>query len=136
MDVKTCLHCKRSIRGRADKKFCNESCRNTYNNQVYSETLKVILSVNTILRKNRRILHHLLGTSSNSAVVNKELLNQKGFQFNFFTGQLLTCSGQIYHCCYNLAYRLFTSDNVEIINISPLQPFVPIDPDYRQPHQQ
>ena len=34
---KNCLECGTRIIGRADKKFCNDSCRNSYNNKFNKE---------------------------------------------------------------------------------------------------
>jgi len=30
--VRKCLHCDHVLKGRTDKKFCDDYCRNTYNN--------------------------------------------------------------------------------------------------------
>ena len=35
---KKCLECKDPIIGRADKKFCSDQCRNTYNNKLNSDS--------------------------------------------------------------------------------------------------
>ncbi|RYF12576.1 MAG: DUF2116 family Zn-ribbon domain-containing protein, partial [Flavobacteriales bacterium] len=32
-----CLDCNTEIKGRADKKFCDDQCRNNYNNRRKSE---------------------------------------------------------------------------------------------------
>ena len=31
-NIKSCLHCNRPLHGRADKKYCDDACRNNYNN--------------------------------------------------------------------------------------------------------
>ena len=31
--METCLECGEKIIGRSDKKFCNDACRNSYNNK-------------------------------------------------------------------------------------------------------
>ncbi len=60
MTVKNCLACERPIKGRTDKKFCDDSCRNNYNNRLNSDATPLIRNINNILRKNRRILLDLL----------------------------------------------------------------------------
>jgi hypothetical protein len=31
-EIKKCLACNKTLRGRADKKFCDDYCRSNYNN--------------------------------------------------------------------------------------------------------
>jgi len=51
-----CLDCQEPLKGRADKKFCNDLCRNNYNNRLKSESNNLVRRINGILRKNRNIL--------------------------------------------------------------------------------
>lgn len=53
---KTCLACDKPLKGRLDKKFCDDYCRNNYNNRLNSDQSNYVRNVNNILRKNRRIL--------------------------------------------------------------------------------
>ena len=34
MEKRNCLECKDPVKGRIDKKFCSDYCRNAYNNSV------------------------------------------------------------------------------------------------------
>ena len=52
-----CLACEKPLKGRIDKKFCDNECRNDYNNERYRLEQKVVLDINKILRKNRKILN-------------------------------------------------------------------------------
>ncbi len=54
-----CLECKTPIKGRADKKFCNDNCRNEHNNKVNKDSKNLIRNTNNRLRKNWRILEKL-----------------------------------------------------------------------------
>ncbi len=54
-----CLECSEPLRGRFDKKFCGDSCRNVYNNRVNGNVNNYVRNVNNVLRKNRRILDSL-----------------------------------------------------------------------------
>lgn len=38
---KKCLECGEKIVGRADKKFCNDYCRNAYNNNLHKDSKKL-----------------------------------------------------------------------------------------------
>ena len=57
---KLCLECDEPLFGRVDKKFCNDQCRNAYNNRVNKITNDFVRHVNVILRKNRKIIASLL----------------------------------------------------------------------------
>jgi hypothetical protein len=50
---------RHSAHGRADKKFCNDLCRNNYNNQLNSNSYNLVRNINNILRRNRRIIEEL-----------------------------------------------------------------------------
>ena len=51
-----CLDCGEAVKGRTDKKFCDDSCRNNYNNRLKSENGIVFNRINSILKKNRTLL--------------------------------------------------------------------------------
>ena len=48
---KECLECGTKLMGRADKKFCNDQCRNSYNNNINKDANEYVRRVNVILRK-------------------------------------------------------------------------------------
>lgn len=101
---KHCLDCGKVIRGRQDKKFCDDACRNNYNNKQNSDHTNYIRNVNNALRKNRRILAELLTGQNETAKVKRERLAEKGFQFNYHTGTYLTQKQQVYIFCYEYGY--------------------------------
>jgi hypothetical protein len=113
MTVKNCLACDRPIKGRTDKKFCDDSCRNNYNNRLYSYSIPVVRNINNILRKNRRILEDLLsGVEKKVLVVERQKLVEKGFQFEYFTEQYLPHKKEQYYYCYDYGYRSIDSEKV------------------------
>ncbi len=102
---KTCLHCGHTIRGRSDKKFCNDFCRNNYNNQLKSETSdNYVRNVNNALGKNRRVLKSLLPEGEEIAKVHHDKLVQEGFHFKYHTHQYKNKKGQVYSFCYEYGY--------------------------------
>jgi hypothetical protein len=106
MTVKNCLACERPIKGRTDKKFCDDSCRNNYNNRLNSDASPLIRNINNILRKNRRILEELLsGLEKQVLVIEKQKLVEKGFQFEYFTEHYSTKENEQYYYCYDYGYR-------------------------------
>lgn len=96
------MDCGQEIKGRADKKFCSDQCRNNYNNQLNSDSNNYVRNVNHILRKNRRILTLLNPT--NKIKIHKVKLTEKGFNFNYFTNTYTTQKGQTYYFCYDEGY--------------------------------
>jgi len=99
---KVCLECGEKIKGRADKKFCSDQCRISYNNKLNSDETNYVRNVNNILRKNRRILMALNPTGKTR--VSREKLNEKGFDFGYFTSQYKTKEGAVYYYCYEQGY--------------------------------
>lgn len=99
---KVCMECGEKIKGRADKKFCSDQCRISYNNKLNSDDTNYVRNVNNILRKNRRILMTLNTTGKTK--VSRDKLNEKGFDFTYFTSLYKTKEGGIYHYCYEQGY--------------------------------
>ena len=105
---KQCAECGETIKGRADKKFCSDLCRNSYNNKLNSDANSFVRNVNNILRRNRRILSEL--TPDEKAKVHKSKLADKGFNFNFFTNTYTTQKGAVYYFCYEHGYLKLEND--------------------------
>ncbi len=99
---KRCLECEEELFGRIDKKFCSDQCRNAYNNKSLREENNYIRSVNSILRKNRRILAKL--NPKGKAKVHRDQLLKKGFSFNYHTDLYKTKENKVYHFCYDQGY--------------------------------
>jgi predicted nucleic acid-binding Zn ribbon protein len=97
-----CLECGEKIIGRADKKFCSDQCRISYNNRLNSDETNYVRNVNNILRKNRRVLMDLNITGKTR--VSREKLSEKGFDFNFYTSTYTTKEGAQYFYCYEQGY--------------------------------
>jgi len=106
MTVRNCLACNRSIKGRTDKKFCDDSCRNNYNNQLNRDATPLVRNINNILRKNRRILVDLLeGCEKPVKVIDKQKLLEEGFRFDYFTERYTNEKAEEYYYCYDYGYR-------------------------------
>ncbi len=101
---KNCLACNKSIRGRTDKKFCDDYCRNAYNNQLKSGSNNTVRNINNALRKNRRILEELLQPNEKMVKINREKLLHHGFQFKYLTHTYTNQKGNAYHFCYEYGY--------------------------------
>jgi len=101
--TRKCPECGDEIIGRADKKFCSDQCRNTYNNRLNTEASNTVRNINNILRKNRRILQEL-NKQSGKTMVTKDTLLSSGFNFTYHTHTYTTKKGDVYQFCYEQGY--------------------------------
>jgi hypothetical protein len=116
IQMRNCPACGNIVKGRADKKFCNDYCRNNYNNQLNSDTVNYVRNVNNILRRNRRILEEILqGEEKKVITKSKAELIKKGFHFDFFTSIYITREEQAYYYCYEYGYTLTEKENCLIV---------------------
>lgn len=107
---KTCLECGKTFKGRVDKKFCDDWCRNAYNNKLNSDNTTYVRNVNNILRKNRRIIQELITADAETAKATKAKLHQKGFNFTYFTNTYINKKGATYFFCYEFGYLPIEGD--------------------------
>lgn len=105
-----CLNCNKPLKGRSDKKFCDDSCRNNYNNQLKSIVNNQMRNVNNVLGKNRRILESLVPEKEEMGKANKEKLLRLGFQFKYVTHLYTTKTGKTYYYCYDYGYLPLEND--------------------------
>lgn len=101
-----CRSCGKPVQGRSDKKYCNDFCRNEYNNLHSVSNTVYMRRVNYILRKNRNILLSMIPASAQQVTVSKEKLLVAGFYFALITNVRLTKKGLVYQC-YDFEYQLF-----------------------------
>jgi len=109
-DTATCLNCKKTLKGRTDKKFCDDYCRNSYNNQLKASKNNLVRNINNALGKNRRILESFFISEEEIAKTNKGKLLEKGFQFKYMTHTYTNKKGNIYFFCYDLGYMPLDND--------------------------
>lgn len=105
-----CLSCNKPVKGRTDKKFCDDYCRNNHNNQLKSGNSNLVRNVNNALGKNRRILESLLAPGEEMTKTTKEKLLQRGFQFRYITHLYTNKKGNTYFFCYDLGYLPLEND--------------------------
>jgi len=103
-----CLECGEPVKGRSDKKFCNDYCRNAYNNNINKESKNLIRNTNNRLRKNYKILSELNTTGKTKATRTK--LIDHNFDFNTFTSIYTTKTGNVYYYVYNQGYLKLDND--------------------------
>ncbi len=105
-ETKICLACGKPLKGRADKKFCDDYCRNNYNNQQKAKGnhSAYVRNINNSLLKNRRILESLKGDKEEHVKASKEKLAELGFSFKYITHTFKNKEGKIYYWCYDYGY--------------------------------
>lgn len=114
MEVRKCLECHTEIRGRADKKFCSDYCRNAYNNQLNKDSKNLVRNINNRLRKNYRILDSFELKDGKTRTTKNRLLD-RGFDFEYHTNRYTTKKGTTYCFVYDLGYLPLENDYYMIV---------------------
>lgn len=111
-EQKNCLACGKPLKGRIDKKFCDDYCRNNYNNQqkAKSNYSSLVRNINNALLKNRKILESILPEGEETAKASRDKLQRLGFHFKYITHQYTTRTGKVYYYCYDLGYLPLDGD--------------------------
>lgn len=109
---RTCLACGAVLRGRIDKKYCNDYCRNNYNNLQKQQAVppSLIKDINNSLLKNRKVLASLLPDDEDTAKATKDKLLRLGFHFKYLTHVYTTQTGKKYYYCYDYGYLPLDND--------------------------
>ncbi|MBK1438785.1 hypothetical protein JHJ32_02195 [Parapedobacter sp. ISTM3] len=110
---KKCLDCGEPLAGRADKKFCDDACRSNYNNRRNAEENGYLRRVNSILKRNRKILETL--NPEGKVKVRWKTLVSAGFNFDYITDMYETNNGSQYRFCYEYGYLLLDNDEVLLV---------------------
>lgn len=112
METKNCLACSALLRGRADKKFCNDYCRNNYNNRLKQKSgqHRLVKNINTALLNNRKVLATLLPAQQELTKAAREKMLHLGFHFRYFTHHYITKTGKTYYYCYDYGYLPLEND--------------------------
>ncbi|MEQ9404747.1 MAG: hypothetical protein RIM99_14235 [Cyclobacteriaceae bacterium] len=113
MKNRKCEECANLIFGRADKKFCDDNCRNAFNNRINAPATNFVRNVNNTLGKNRRILVDL--NPHGEAKIHRDKLLKKGFDFEYYTSSHTTKSGDTYRFCYDQGYLITEGGTVLLV---------------------
>ena len=103
MKTRLCIRCGELITGRADKKFCKESCKSLYHYQHSQEKEESLFKfIDKQLKTNRRILKDF--NKAGKATVRKQVLIDEGFNPKFFTHYWKNKKGDVYLFCYEYGF--------------------------------
>lgn len=114
MESKVCLECGVPVKGRADKKFCSDYCRNAHNNKLNKDSKNLIRNINNRLRKNYRILDSFTLKDGKTKTTKNQLID-KGFSFDYFTHLYTTKKGTTYFFLYDLGYLPLENDYYMVV---------------------
>jgi len=104
---RSCKACGSSLKGRSDKKFCHDYCRNAFHNEKRSAQPwhEQVRRINRILWRNRQALESLLPPAEIEIRVHRDQLLESGFRFRFLTDMLTDHKGARWQGCYDLALK-------------------------------
>jgi len=111
-----CHSCVQVLYGRLDKKFCDDGCRNNFNNLQNSIQNKEIRIINRVLKRNRAILLAILSLGKKPTIVGKEYLLLEGFNFRYRTHQGVGSDGQSYQICYDVGLVSLNNWDYQIVH--------------------
>lgn len=111
-----CMFCNKPVKGRIDKKFCDDWCRNAHNNRRYSQTSTFVRNVNSILRRNRQILETIIPDGKEITKTPRKKLAEKGFNFQYITHTHTTKKGLTYFFCYEYGYLSIEHDYCLVVS--------------------
>jgi hypothetical protein len=111
MNNQLCPVCKSLIIGRTDKKYCCDQCRALANNEKKMKAQQILLTTNSLLRKNRTILKTLC--PQGKSTVRKEVLMAMEFRPDLFTSIFVTSKKQVYYLVYDFAFSPIMEGEIE-----------------------
>ncbi len=113
MELQFCMECKKILKGRSDKKFCDQKCKNNHYNE-FRRTRQPFRfkQINRILIHNRNVLKSLFEKYPLKNV-SKEQLNEAGYLSSYFTNSSFDS-----FYCYDYGFRITNDDCVELIRVN------------------
>jgi hypothetical protein len=112
---KKCKICSKKLLGRKDKLFCSIKCKNYYHTNLRRVTKIASLKIDRILHRNRSILLEIMGKNSKQKKIDRIILEQKKFRFNYLTHFYINKNGKTFHWIYDFAWMAFSDDEVLVV---------------------
>ena len=98
-----CKYCNKELRGRTDKKYCNLHCKSAYQYQLSKEQPERFYNiVDNQLKLNRKILKEF--NKGGKVTVRAALINELGFDANYFTHFWKNNKGEVYLFVYEYGF--------------------------------
>lgn len=120
MEARICQFCNEPLKGRQDKKFCDDACRSAFNNKINCNQTNTMRNINNVLRRNRRILEALLTQVKDTKTkVSEKKIQELGFIFNFHTHTQTSKTGAKYFFCYDYGYMPLNNNYLIVVKSKP-----------------
>lgn len=113
--IRSCIACNKPVSGRSDKKFCNDYCRNDFNNARKADNPAIIKNINRVLARNREIMHSFFRGNETRRKIDRDKLIAEGFRFKYHTHKMINKKGIAYYFCYDTGYVSVDDDHVLVI---------------------
>ena len=112
---RACVYCGKAVRGRSDKKFCDDYCRNNHNNRLKADENNFVRNIIHALKKNRRILMEILPPEEEMVKTSRNTLVEHGFHFRYLTHTYTNKKGSTYYYCFEFGYLPLEQDRILIV---------------------
>jgi len=104
---KRCKNCGKILKpskGRSDRQYCDEKCKNQYHNAKNARENAELQRIELILRKNHRILKKMF-LRKDKDTIPKERLLKEGFNFDYHTHHIIgKIKGNEFIFCHGYGY--------------------------------
>jgi hypothetical protein len=117
METKNCRNCGEILKGRIDKKYCDDTCRSTFHHKKAPEQVNLMRQIHYILLKNRKILAKFFQKQSNPPTIEKRSLLEMGFHFGYHTQTIKKESNSTQFACYDYAYQELNENQILLFKI-------------------
>ncbi len=123
MGVKLCLQCSKVLEGRSDKIYCDAYCKSSYQYQKSkTEAPQFYNRVDNQLKLNRRLLKQY--NKAGKAIVRVTMLQNDGFNPNFFTHYWKNAKGDVYLFVYEYGFLKIKEGDKEKFVLIKWQPYM------------
>lgn len=113
-----CKLCSSVFFGREGKIFCTVKCKTIYHDILLAKTLKVAITADKILHRNRSILHELMGDQAKQKKITRKLLDQKKFNWHYITSIHTNIKGKLLNYVYDYSWMIFSDQEVLIKKVA------------------
>lgn len=116
--IRLCKQCGKiinTLKGRSDRQYCDERCKNKYHNARNKEDDIEFKRVQRVLRTNRKILKKMFERNDKDEL-KKERLLKAGFEFDYHTHTKLSkIKSNLFTFCFEYGYRAVGEDKVKVV---------------------
>ena len=117
IERKHCEYCGKMVHGRSDKKFCDDYCRSSFNNERRVVDSKEMRNIINTLKLNRNILESIVAGGVEKVKVPKEKLTRLGYNFRYHTETNTNWKGNFYTYCFDYGFLQLDNDWLLILRV-------------------